>query len=306
MVVVKADAYGHGMAACAREARVAGATWLGVATPTEALALRAAGDAGPAALLALRPDRGPEPAGRGRRRRLGLQRRGRLPPHRGGRRRRTGGPGPPQGRHRPDAQRGARSTPGTELFAAAAEAEEAGALRLVGLWSHLAAADEPGHPSVALQLAAFDRAYAAARLAGRAAGAAPPRQLRRRPRACREARFDLVRVGIAAYGIEPAPGLAALAGVTLTPVMRLRAQLALVKAIDAGTGVSYGWTWTAPGRHGRRAGPAGLRRRRPAARRERRRGRGRAAAACPSADGSAWTSSWSSSGRARGRSRATR
>ena len=48
-----------------------------------------------------------------------------------------------------------------------------------------------------------------------------------------EARFDLVRVGIAAYGVEPAPGLAALAGVNLTPVMRLRAQLALVKRIDA-------------------------------------------------------------------------
>ena len=47
MVVVKADGYGHGMLACAREARVAGADWLGVATPAEALALRDAGDTGP-------------------------------------------------------------------------------------------------------------------------------------------------------------------------------------------------------------------------------------------------------------------
>jgi alanine racemase len=132
-----------------------------------------------------------------------------------------------------------------ELFAAAAEAEGAGALRLVGLWSHLAAADELGHPSVRLQLAAFDRAYAQARLAGlqpelrhlaNSAGAL----------VVPESRFDLVRVGIAAYGIEPAPGLAARAGVRLTPVMRLRAQLALVKHIPAGAGVSYGWTWTAP------------------------------------------------------------
>ena len=37
-----------------------------------------------------------------------------------------------------------------------------------------------------------------------------------------EARLDLVRVGIAAYGIDPAPGIAALAGVALRPVMRLR------------------------------------------------------------------------------------
>jgi len=60
-----------------------------------------------------------------------------------------------------------------------------------------------------------------------------------------EARLDLVRVGIAAYGIDPAPGIAALAGVTLRPVMRLRAQLVNVKRISEGAGVSYGWTWTA-------------------------------------------------------------
>jgi alanine racemase len=47
MVVVKADGYGHGMLECAREARVAGAKWLGVATPAEALMLREAGDVGP-------------------------------------------------------------------------------------------------------------------------------------------------------------------------------------------------------------------------------------------------------------------
>jgi alanine racemase len=60
-----------------------------------------------------------------------------------------------------------------------------------------------------------------------------------------EARLDLVRVGIASYGIDPAPGLAALAGVSLRPVMRLRAQLVNVKQIAAGASVSYGWTWTA-------------------------------------------------------------
>jgi alanine racemase len=58
--------------------------------------------------------------------------------------------------------------------------------------------------------------------------------------------LDLIRVGIAAYGIDPAPGIAALAGVDLRPVMRLRAQLVNVKQIAAGASVSYGWTWTAP------------------------------------------------------------
>ncbi|MGH3340510.1 MAG: alanine racemase, partial [Propionibacteriaceae bacterium] len=56
---------------------------------------------------------------------------------------------------------------------------------------------------------------------------------------------DLVRVGIAAYGIDPAPGIATLAGVGLRPVMRLRSQLVNVKQIPAGASVSYGWTWTA-------------------------------------------------------------
>ena len=244
MVVVKADAYGHGVAACAREARVAGASWLGVATPTEALALRAHGDTGRLLCWLYGPSEDLSPlvaadvdvsaasaedvsrlvaaaAVNERAARVHLKVDTGL------------------------TRNGAPEHGWDELFAAAAEAVEAGALTVVGLWSHLAAADEPGHPSVAVQLAAFDRAYAAARLAGLQPAL---RHLANSAGALilPEARFDLVRVGIAAYGIEPAPGLAALAGVSLTPVMRLRAQLALVKRIDAGTGVSYGWTWTAP------------------------------------------------------------
>ena len=46
MAVVKADAYGHGMAPVARAARRSGVEWLGVALPSEALALRANGDEG--------------------------------------------------------------------------------------------------------------------------------------------------------------------------------------------------------------------------------------------------------------------
>ena len=50
---------------------------------------------------------------------------------------------------------------------------------------------------------------------------------------------------VAAYGIDPAPGIAAAAGVRLQPVMSLRSQLVNVKSIPAGAGVSYGLTWTA-------------------------------------------------------------
>ena len=54
-----------------------------------------------------------------------------------------------------------------------------------------------------------------------------------------------MRVGIAAYGIEPDIGIATLAGVRLRPVMCLRAELANVKVIEADAGVSYGHTWHA-------------------------------------------------------------
>jgi len=55
--------------------------------------------------------------------------------------------------------------------------------------------------------------------------------------------LDMVRVGIAAYGINPAPRLRHDAD--LHPVMTLRARLAHVKRVSAGQGVSYGHTWHA-------------------------------------------------------------
>ena len=58
MVVVKADAYGHGMLPVARAARAAGAEWLGVSTGDEALALRAAGDTGRLLCWLAAPGRG--------------------------------------------------------------------------------------------------------------------------------------------------------------------------------------------------------------------------------------------------------
>ncbi len=243
MVVVKADGYGHGMLQCAREARSAGATWLGVATPGEALALREAGDTGPvlAWLYGADEDLTPLVAARVDVSAQSLDQLSRLVaaaatveiPARVHLKIDTG-----------LSRNGASAVHWTEVCAAAVEAEETGAVEIVGIWSHLAAADEPGHPSVEIQLEAFRRAYEQAR----AVGLEPTlRHLGNSAAALvlPEARLDLVRVGIAAYGVEPAPGLADLAGITLAPVMRLRAQLAQVKPIEAGASVSYGWTWTA-------------------------------------------------------------
>jgi alanine racemase len=244
MVVVKADGYGHGILECAREARAASAEWLGVATPAEALHVREAGDTGPvlAWLYGVDEDLAPMVAADVDVSAQSVEQLGRLAAAAAIAER------PARVHLKIDtglSRNGAPSYDWQHVCAIAAETEKSGAIGVVGIWSHLAAADEPGHPSVPLQIQAFQQAYEMARAAGlepvlrhlgNSAGAL----------VVPEARFDLVRVGIAAYGIDPAPGIAAGAGVTLQPVMRLRAQLVNVKQIPAGAGVSYGLTWTAP------------------------------------------------------------
>jgi alanine racemase len=228
---------------CAREARAAGAEWLGVATPIEALMLREAGDSGPllAWLYGMDEDLTPLVAADVDVSAQSVEQIGRLVSAAAAAERHA------RVHLKIDtglSRNGAPAYDWQRVCAAAAEAEHAGALEVVGIWSHFAAADEPGHPSVPLQVEAFQRAYEQAR----AAGLEPVlRHLSNSAGALvvPEARLDLVRVGIAAYGIDPAPGIAALAGVNLRPVMRLRAQLVNVKQISAGAGVSYGWTWTA-------------------------------------------------------------
>lgn len=243
MCVVKADAYGHGLVEIARSARTAGVDWLGAATPGEALALRAAGDTGPvftwlygvsedlAPLVSADIDVSAHSVEQVARLVAAGQAVGRVP----------------RVHLKIDTgltRSGALRADWPAVCAAAAEAERAGSLAVVGVWSHLAAADEIDHPSVGAQLAAFSDALAVAATAGLTP------QLRHIANSAATlvlpgARYDLCRVGIASYGIDPAPGLAARAGITLQPVMTLRAELTAVKPITAGTGVSYGHTWVA-------------------------------------------------------------
>jgi alanine racemase len=58
-----------------------------------------------------------------------------------------------------------------------------------------------------------------------------------------ESRFDLVRPGLAVYGLSPAPELGVPADFGLRPVMTLRGRLALVKRVPVDHGVSYGHTY---------------------------------------------------------------
>jgi alanine racemase len=243
MTVVKADGYGHGLVPAARAARAGGAEWLGVAVLEEALALRAAGDTGrvlawlvvpgedyapavaadvdlaaytPAAVVAIAT--AARSVGRAARVQLKAD---------------TG-----LGRG------GATPADWPDLVAAASEAEQSGALRVTGIWSHFACADEPDHPSNELQEKAFERALTVAR----SAGLEPEvRHLSNSAGALLRpwAGYDLVRCGIASYGLSPAPDLLRPEDLGLVPAMTARARLALVKRLPAGSSVSYGHTWTA-------------------------------------------------------------
>ncbi len=239
MAVVKADAYGHGMIPAARAALAGGADWLAVALVEEGEALRAAGITAPILVLT----EPPSPA---------------LP-----------------------AMVESRLTPtvySSEFFAAASSYARAISttlevhlkldtgmrrvgvpdgewdtalrrvrddswVRMTGLWSHFALADEPDHPFVAEQ---HDRFAQALELA-RSLGVAPPQvHLANSAATLRapETHYDLVRPGLAVYGLEPAPGMAG--DVPLRPALRWCSRAALVKRLAAGEAVSYGLRWTAP------------------------------------------------------------
>ncbi|MFE2555288.1 alanine racemase [Streptomyces sp. NPDC059352] len=239
MAVVKADAYGHGALRCARAALDAGADWLGTATPHEALALRAAGitdvpvlcwlwtpgdpwdqgieaglDMSVSGMWAL--DEVVEAA-----RRTGKRARVQLKADTG------------LGRN------GCQPADWPELVGAALEAEAEGLVKVTGLWSHFACADEPHHPSIAAQLDVFRTMLDHAEKAG-----VDPevRHIANSPATLTlpEAHFDLVRPGIAVYGVSPSPELGTSAELGLRPVMSLKASIALVKHVPAGHGVSYG------------------------------------------------------------------
>ena len=107
---------------------------------------------------------------------------------------------------------------------------------VAGIWSHFASADDPGNPSIEAQLAAFKEALAVAE----SAGITPElRHIANTAAALDvpQARYDLVRVGGGSYGLATLPGGPPA---WLRPAMTLRARLALVKRVPAGTGVSYG------------------------------------------------------------------
>jgi alanine racemase len=236
MTVVKADGYGHGMAEAAAAARDGGADWLGVATLDEALALRAAGDRGPLLCWLTAPgaDFAAAVAAGVEVTAYSVAEIDEVAAVGGARVQLKVDTGLSRG--------GAARADWEALFAAAAAHEAAGRLRVTGVWSHLAASDEPGHPANDAQESAFREALRLAAEAGldpEVTHLANSAAAILRP----SAHFDLVRCGIASYGLDPAPGVSPRLG--LRPAMTVRAPLLMSKAVHAGDGVSYGHTWYA-------------------------------------------------------------
>lgn len=249
MAVVKSDAYGHGALACARAAVEAGATWLGTATPEEALDLRARAGLpdGTRIMCWLWTPGGPWREAIEADLDVSLSAMWALEEVTAAARA-VGCPARVQlkadtGLGRNGCQPGADWT---ELVGAALRAEAEGLVRVTGLWSHLACADEPGHPSIDAQLALFRETVAhAERL-----GVRPEvRHIANSPATLTrpDAHFDLVRTGIAVYGISPSPEVGSPADFGLRPVMTLKASVALVKQVPGGHGVSYGHHYVTPG-----------------------------------------------------------
>jgi alanine racemase len=232
--VVKANAYGHGAVPVAQAALAAGATGLCVAIVDEGVALRRAGITAPILVLSEQPaelaefivgyqltptittSRGAAVIGN-----LAAQQQRTVPVH----------IKIDTGMHRvgvaPEELRQLVSYMGSQP-----------SLTIEGVYTHFAVADEPSHPANAAQLEKFTAVIAdlaslginppLIHAANSAAALANP-----------DARFNMVRLGIAMYGLRPGPGVADFCA-GLIPAMALKGRVSAVRWVKAGEGVSYG------------------------------------------------------------------
>lgn len=241
LAVVKADAYGHGLVPVAKQALQAGATWLGVALLEEAVALRENGVTAPIiawltpisddfdsavkndidiAIPSLEHLHAIIEAGvnTGKTPRIHLEVD-------------TG------------MSRGGALLEWSELIQAAASAESTGKLKIVGIWSHFARADEPGHDFNREQRERFIAAVAEAKAVG-----VNPDVIHLSNSAATindsDSHFDLVRLGISMYGLSPdVKTMGNSKELNLKPALKLRAKIHLVKDVPAGSQVGYGGTY---------------------------------------------------------------
>jgi alanine racemase len=238
MAVVKANGYGHGAVQVARAAQAAGAGWLGVALVEEGVELRDAGITGRILVLSEFPLGSEKEAlaagliptvytGEGLERLAEAAR----------------SLGRPVGVH-VKVDTGMHRV-GLDSYRivpfVSALLEEV--LELEGLWTHFAKSEETDDPFTRWQLDRFNGVTATLRQAGvvpRYRHAANSAATIRFP----ESHLDVVRVGIAMYGLSPGPNLAEEAGWKLRPAMSLKSAVTMVKRVPAGEAISYGQRYT--------------------------------------------------------------
>lgn len=242
LAVVKADAYGHGLVPVARAAHSAGVQWFGVAQLAEGVTLRQQGitegrvlswlhapgqDYRPAIELGI--DLGVPSAQElaevaAAAKQLGKRARVHLKVDTGLARNGAYGPMWPQ------------------LVEAARAAQDAGQVEVVGLMTHFVAADELGNPENDAQIRRFTAANDDLDAAGfelevrHMSNSAATLTLPK-------ARFDLVRPGIALYGLSPDASLGTGESFGLKPAMSVTANVTVTKRVPAGQGVSYNHTY---------------------------------------------------------------
>jgi alanine racemase len=238
LAVVKADGYGHGLLPVAKSALSAGASWLGVALLEEASALRQGGISAPiiAWLTPITDDfesainedidiaipsldhlevitKAARSLGKCARVHLEVD---------------TG------------MSRGGALYEWSELLGRAKSYQDSGLIKVIGIWSHFARADELGHEFNKKQLENFKSAVAEAESVG-----ITPEIIHLSNSAATindaDSHFDLLRLGIAIYGLSPDfSHMGSSEKLNLKPAMSIRARIHLVKDIPAGSQVGYG------------------------------------------------------------------
>jgi alanine racemase len=239
MAVVKGNGYGHGLVEVARTAVQAGADWLGTAQLAEAVTLRRAGVTAPILSWLYLASQTSEAINEALENDVDLSL-GSVSQLEvlAGAARRLGRPGVVHLELDSGLSRGgARMEDWAGLVARARQAELDGTLRVRGIWTHLAWADVPAHPGNASAVAEFEDAVRLAKEAGlqpELRHVSSSANILDRP----GFHFDMVRAGLAMYGLAPADYLAP-GDFGLRPALSVTAPLVMIKKVPAGTGISY-------------------------------------------------------------------
>lgn len=240
MAIVKADAYGHGAVTVAQTALQQGASWLGVATIPEGIELREAGIKAPILLLGatntpeqvraiahwhLQPTLCTPKQALVFSETLAASDRPSIPVH-----------------LKIDTGMSRLGLPWQEAANFVQLVKRLPHLQIASLYSHFATADSADPTIMRLQHSRFRGAIGQLR----SMGLTPPRlHLANSAATLVDANlhYDLVRVGLATYGLYPAPHLQGT--IDLKPVLQVKARVTQVKQLEAGTGVSYGYHYIA-------------------------------------------------------------